>query len=63
MKPLQQDDIQDWLNETQREFRFIHLPSKNIVRAINKSQAIIKFKNCHNISAKRIEVRQTKHNE
>lgn len=57
MKPLQQDDIQDWLNEPKREFRWQHTLSGKIVRAENKGKAIQKFKKCYNLNAKRKELR------
>lgn len=63
MKPLQQDDIQDWLNEPRKAFRFIHLPTKNIVRAETKSIAITKLKSTYNINAMRKDVRQTRFDE
>ena len=58
MKPIQQDDIQSKLNEPNREYRFIHKPTKQIVRATNKSKAINKLKSIHKINATRVDVRQ-----
>lgn len=59
MKPLQQDDIQDYLNDnTKRKFWFIHLPTKTLVRAINRSKARKLFKSIHKIESNVIDVRQ-----
>jgi hypothetical protein len=49
MRPLQQDDIQDWLNEPKRKFRFIHTLTGKSVRAKNKLEAIILFKEQYNL--------------
>ena len=57
MKPIQQDDIQEYLNKPKRKFRFIHIPTKRIVRAENKSNAIKELIKHYNIHAKRIDVR------
>ena len=53
MKPIQQDDIQEYLNKPKRKFRFIHIPTKKIVRAENKSNAIKELIKCYNIHAKK----------
>jgi len=63
MKPLQQDDIQDWLNKPKRKFRFIHVPTGKIVRAENKSIANTKFREIYNLQTKRKDVRQTRYFE
>jgi hypothetical protein len=60
MKPLQQDDIKDWLNEPKRKFRFIHLPTGKIVKAETKSIANIKFREIYNLKTERKDVRQTR---
>jgi hypothetical protein len=59
MKPLQQDDIQDLLNDkTKRKFWFIHLPTKSLVRAINRSKARKLFKSIANLDSDVMDVRQ-----
>ena len=63
MRPIQQDDIQDSLNEPRKAFRFLHVPSKKIVRAETKGKAINKLKSAYNISAMRKDVRQAKMDE
>ena len=61
MRPMQSDDIN--VRETKRRFRFIHLPTKKIVRAETKSIAIVQLKSCYNIDAKRLDVRQARMDE
>ena len=63
MKPLQQDDIQDSLNEGRKSFWFIHKPSGKHVRAEDKAQANMKFRKQHGIQSKRIDVKQANNNE
>ena len=63
MKLLQQDDILDSFSNNRKEFRFIHLPTKKIVRSETKSIAIAKFKINYNLIVKRKEVRQAQINE
>ena len=54
--------IDDYV-ERKRRFRFIHLPTKKIVRAENKSAAIKQLKRSYNIYAKRDDVRQARMDE
>jgi len=63
MKPLQQDDIQDWLNEPNKAFRWIHLPTKKIVKGETKGKAINEFRRAYSISATRKDVRQARMTE
>lgn len=58
MRPIQQDDIQDSFNQPKKEFRWIHEPSRKIVRAINKKKAVQKFKEVYNLSTLKADVRQ-----
>ena len=61
MRPMQSDDIN--VCEPKRRFRFIHLPTKKIVRAETKSIAIVQLKSSYNINAKRSDVRQARMDE
>ena len=63
MKLLQQDDIQEWLNEPKKQFRWIYLLTKIIVKAENKKKAIQNFKKYHKISPLKTEVRQARMTE
>ena len=56
---IQNDDF----IERKRRFRFIHLPTKKIVRAETKSIAIKQLKSSYNIDAKRVDVRQARMDE
>ena len=49
MKPLQQDDIQDWLNKPKIKWKWFDIVSKNIVKAENKKEALKQFKLQYNI--------------
>lgn len=40
MKPLQQEDIQDFLNQSKRKWRWFHIPSGKTVKAEDKTEAI-----------------------
>lgn len=53
---IQNDDF----IERKRRFRFIHLPTKKIVRAETKSIAIKQLKSSYNIDAKKEDVRQAR---
>lgn len=39
MKPLQQDDIQDWLNQPKRKWNWLHITSGKTVKAESKKEA------------------------
>lgn len=61
MKLFQQDDIHDAsISKSRPVFRFIHLPTGKIVRAVRKKQAIHKLKEAYNLTCKKEDVRQTK---
>ena len=61
MRPMQSDDIN--VCKPKRRFRFIHLPTKKIVRAETKSIAIVQLKSNYNVDAKRADVRQARMDE
>lgn len=59
MKPIQQDDIQDYLNsKSKNKFWFIHVPTKKMVRAETKSNANTLFRKQHGIQTQKKDVRQ-----
>lgn len=63
MRPLQQDDIQDELNSSNPEFRFIHKPTKTIVKTLNKTKAIKLMVNILGFKTERSDVRQARMDE
>ncbi len=56
MKPLQFDDVWDDHNHPKRKWKWIHVPTNNIVRAENKVEALITFKKEYNIQATKKQV-------